>query len=255
MIRTTFTYVPGGQDDELAGQGLGLDPLRQVRVRRPAVADARLDQLDRDHEAEPARVADRRVAARETAQAGEELVAARAGVGHESLVLDDVERGVGGGARHDVAAVRAAVRARLPGRHHLRPCQDPRQRQPRRDALGHDQDVRLDAPVLDREHLAGPPEPGLDLVGDEQDAVLAGDLAEPGQEPRRRDDVPALPEHRLDDDGGHPVRVDELVEGQVELGLPVARAGIGGMAAARGAVAVRIGVWYTEPGSGSKAAR
>ena len=57
--------------------------------------------------------------------------------------------------------------------HELAPGQDARQRQARGDALGHDQDVRLDVPVLDREQLAGPPEAGLDLVGDEQDAVLA----------------------------------------------------------------------------------
>ena len=71
---------------------------------------------------------------------------------------------------------------------------------PGRDALGHDEDVRLDVPVLDREQLAGPPEPGLDLVGDQQDPVLAGDLAEARQEGRRRDDVAALAEDRLDDD-------------------------------------------------------
>ena len=80
----------------------------------------------------------------------------------------------------------------------------PGQRQAGRDALGHDQDVRLHVPVLDREHLAGPPEPGLDLVGDEQDPVLAGDLAEARQEARRRDDVAALAEDRLDDDRRRP---------------------------------------------------
>jgi hypothetical protein len=32
--------------------------------------------------------------------------------------------------------------------------------------------------VADREHLPRPPESGLDLVGDEQDAVLGGDLAQ-----------------------------------------------------------------------------
>ena len=44
--------------------------------------------------------------------------------------------------------------------------EDPRQRQARRDALGDDEDVRLDVPMADREQLAGPPEAGLDLVGD-----------------------------------------------------------------------------------------
>ena len=50
----------------------------------------------------------------------------------------------------------------------------PESGRPGRDALGHDKDVGLDAPVLDREQLAGPAEPGLHLVGDEQDPVLRG---------------------------------------------------------------------------------
>ena len=101
---------------------------------------------------------------------------------------------------------------------------------------------------LDREHLAGPPEAGLDLVGDEQDPVLAGDLAEARQEARRRDDVAALAEDRLDDDRRHPVRVDELVEGQVELRLPVAGAGVGRVGAAGRPIAVRVGRVVDGPG-------
>ena len=217
------------QDDELACQRLGLDPLGQVGIGRPAVACVRLDELDRDHQAKAARVADRAVLPGEPVEAGKELVATLPGVGDQPFLLDDIKGGVRGGARDDVAAVRPAVGAGLPGGHQLGPCQDPGEWQARRDALGHDQDVGLDVPVPDREHLAGPPEPGLDLVGDEQDAVLAGDLAEPWQEPRRRHDVAALAEDRLEDDRGDVLRVDELVERQVELGLPVARARVRGV--------------------------
>ena len=58
----------------------------------------------------------------------------------------------------------------------------------RRDALGRQQDVGLDAPVLDRPHLAGPSGAGLDLVGDEQDPVLVADPAQAlrGSRPRGR---------------------------------------------------------------------
>ena len=133
------------------------------------------------------------------------------------------------------------MRARLPLGHDVLPGDDPGQGQPGGDALGHDQDVRLHVPVLDGEHRAGPSEAGLDLVGDEQDAVLTGDLAEPWQEAGRWHDVAAFAQDGLDDDRGHTVRVDELVERQVELGLPVARAGVGRMGPAGGPVAVRIG--------------
>ena len=70
--------------------------------------------------------------------------------------------------------------------------------------------------------------------------MLAGDLAEPRQEARRWDEVAALPENRLDDDPRDVFRVHELVERQVELGLPVAGAGVRRVRAARRPIAVRI---------------
>ena len=51
-----------------------------------------------------------------------------------------------------------------------------------------------------------------------------------GRNARRRDDVAALAEDRLDDDRRDLVRVDELVERQVELLLPVAGARVGSCA-------------------------
>ena len=83
---------------------------------------------------------------------------------------------------------------------------------PGRDALGGEQDVRLDAPVLDRPHLAGPPGARLDLVGDEQDAVLVADLAQALEEAVLGDDVAALALDRLDDDRRDLVGRGELVE-------------------------------------------
>ncbi len=52
------------------------------------------------------------------------------------------------------------------------------------DALGADQDVRLHAGVLDRPHPAGAAHARLHLVGDEQDAVLVAQRAQP--RPARR---------------------------------------------------------------------
>ena len=104
--------------------------------------------------------------------------------------------------------------------------------------------------MLDRKEPARPAVAGLDLVGDQQDPVLAGDLAQAGQEARRRDDVAALAQDRLDDDRRDVLRVDELVEGQVELGLPVAGAVRRVVAAARGAIAVRVGRVVDRAGQG-----
>ena len=86
------------------------------------------------------------------------------------------------------------------------------ERHARRDALGGQQDVRLDAPVLDRPHLAGPAGARLDLVGDEQDAVLVADSAQALEEAVLGDDVAALALDRLDDDRRDLVGRGELVE-------------------------------------------
>ena len=84
------------------------------------------------------------------------------------------------------------------------------------------------------------PDAGLDLVGDEEDPVGAGDLAEARQEAGRRDDVAALAEDRLDDDRRHVLGVGQRVQRQVQLLLPVAgAAGVGRVGAAGGPVAVR----------------
>ena len=83
---------------------------------------------------------------------------------------------------------------------------------PERDALGGEQDVGLDAPVLDRPHLAGPPGARLDLVGDEQDPVLVADRAEALEEAVLGDDVAALALDRLDDDRRDLVGRRQLVE-------------------------------------------
>ena len=67
------------------------------------------------------------------------------------------------------------------------------------------------------------PKPGLDLVRDEQDAVLGGELPQARQEPGGRHDVAALADDRLDDERGDPARVHELRE-QRRHGAPPSRA-------------------------------
>ena len=85
------------------------------------------------------------------------------------------------------------------------------------DALGQADDVRLDAPVLDGEHLAGAAHAGLHFVGDQQDAVLVAQLAQLAMELRRRHEVAAFALDRLDEDRRHFVRRDRAVEEVFEL--------------------------------------
>jgi hypothetical protein len=85
-------------------------------------------------------------------------------------------------------------------------------RHARGNALGGQEDVGLDVPLVNRPHRAGPPDAGLDLVGDEQDPVAVADLAEARHEAVLGDDVAALALDRLDDDCGDFRRRNELVE-------------------------------------------
>ena len=75
--------------------------------------------------------------------------------------------------------------------------------------------------MLDGEELAGAAEPGLDLVGDEQDAVLLGHLPQLAQELERCGHEAPLAKDGLDDDGGHSLgrhlRFEEVVQGGERL--------------------------------------
>jgi hypothetical protein len=61
---------------------------------------------------------------------------------------------------------------------------------PRRDPLGHRQDVGYDAVVLDGEPPAGPAKAGDHFVGDHQDVEIVADPAHRLQPAHRRDDEP-----------------------------------------------------------------
>ena len=76
--------------------------------------------------------------------------------------------------------------------------------------------VGLDAEVLDGERLAGAAEAGLDLVGDEHDAVLVAGPPQALHELQRRHDEARLALHRLDDDRSDVLGGDARLEGVFE---------------------------------------
>src|SRR5207249_2016626 len=112
--------------------------------------------------------------------------------------LDEVERCERGGAGDGVPAERAAVRPWRPG-HHTAAPDDRAERQSRGDALREHDDVRGDAPVLDRVELPRPAHAALDLVYDEEDPVLRRERAETREEVVGWHDVPAFALDRLDE--------------------------------------------------------
>ena len=89
--------------------------------------------------------------------------------------------------------------------------------------LGHGDQIRDDAGMLDREHLAGARDAALHFVGDQHDAVLVAYPAQRAQELGRRHVEAALALHRLDHDGRDRLRIDIAVEQPVEVGRALAR--------------------------------
>ena len=101
----------------------------------------------------------------------------------DQAILQQVDGGERGGTRHGVAAIGRSVRARPPGLQQLCPGDHARDGHPRPDALGRQQDVRLDALVLDGPHPARSAGARLDLVRDEHDAVSSQMRRSPARKP------------------------------------------------------------------------
>ena len=159
----------------------GLGELGRGLLRR-AVGD----ELDREHRAEAAHLADRREALLPGEHAGAQRLADRDGALAEALLVDHVEDGERGGVGDRVADVRAADGAVVRRVHDLRLAEHARERQAGGDRLRDGDQVGLDAVVLDREELAGAREAGLDLVGDEQIPCSSQIARRPSMNSRRR---------------------------------------------------------------------
>jgi len=86
------------------------------------------------------------------------------------------------------------------GVHDLRASGDRRNRQPARDALGGENDVRDHTEVLAREVPARTGHAALDLVGDEDDAVSRAPVLERGEVAVRGHDESALALDRFRND-------------------------------------------------------
>src|SRR5207247_1593056 len=96
--------------------------------------------------------------------------------------------------------------------HELRTARDARERKPAPKRLPADEEVRLDAVVLDRPDGAGSPDSRLHLVVDVEDPVLFADLLQAAREVVRHRDESTLPLHGLEHDACDRGRVDVLLE-------------------------------------------
>jgi hypothetical protein len=82
------------------------------------------------------------------------------------LLAQYLNRRGGGGTGDRVAAIGAAVAARLPACHEFRPCRDAADRESRGHTLGHDHNVGFNVKMLVTKPLARAAKASLHLVGD-----------------------------------------------------------------------------------------
>ncbi len=193
--------------DEL-GDRLHLVRRAVVRSNR-LVRRARADDVDHAEHADVAHGPDRRVLGHQPLVVAAHHLAHSGGALDQPVLLVDRDRGqrrrathrvrvVGQAAEEDLVAERLGDRAAHADR---------AERQVRRgQALGHRDQVRDDAPVVDRPPLAGAAEACHDLIGDEPDAVAIAHLANALQVAVGRDEDAVGPDHGLEDERGYRLR-------------------------------------------------
>src|SRR5437588_10399980 len=93
--------------------------------------------------------------------------------------------------------------AGLEGVSDLCSCDKASQGKPIGDPLGQGHYVWLNTVMLDPEHVAGPAEPGLYFVSDEEDSVPIQNLLDPLEISLRRNDNATFAKHRTGDERGN----------------------------------------------------
>ena len=204
-MRSTQSQLPGVERDDAVGGRVPEDGGQRLGVR---LLGAGLHELDAEHGALAAHLADDGVALRPVADPGQQGPLDALRLGEQVVALDDLEDGERRRGRDRVAAEGAADAAGLHGIHDLGAAGDGGEREAARDALRARDEVGHDAVVLDRVPGAGAGDAGLDLVGDEHDAVLGAELLDRREVAGRRDDDAAVALDRLDEERGDLARAD-----------------------------------------------
>ena len=133
---------------------------------------------------------------------GTDRLAQGAGLVDHSLLVEDVDRRDGGRRGERMAGVGepARVDAIVERRGDLVRDDHAAERDVSRvHALGETDEVRRDAPVLDREPLAAAAEPGHHLVGDQHDAVAVAEIPHALQVSGRWHEDPVRAHDRFED--------------------------------------------------------
>src|SRR5579885_235642 len=163
-----------------------------------------LHQLDPDHQAQSADIADNRTPPGQVAEPGHHMLADAGRVLNE-FRFEQFQGRQGRRDRDRVAAEGAGVGPLRPG-HQLSPGNRGRKRHPAGNALRQGDYVGNSLEVLTSEHLSRSPHTALNFIEHQKDAVLVRQCAKTVEKLAGRDDVASCALHRREEDGCHLVR-------------------------------------------------
>ena len=125
----------------------------------------------------------------------------------EGRLTDDGHRFNRRGARHRAAAISAPNPSQVRRIHDFRPAGHRGDRHARSERLGHDDQIRHDVVVLDREQTAGATHAALHFIGNHDDAMLGAEFTDAPEESGRYRDEPRFALNRLDNHRGDGRRI------------------------------------------------
>src|SRR6266480_1092816 len=170
-------------------------------------------KFDTDHEAFAADFADEVELGGQFREALAQLRASRADIFEQLLVLDDVEELEGNPTGQRAAAKRGPVNPRRDARGNLLGGEYGAQRKAGGERLGNQDNIRSRSKLLIAEVAAGAAESALNLIGDQESAVLGGEGASAIPESFADGIDPAFALDRFQKDAAH-----GLVELRLEIG-------------------------------------
>ena len=192
-----------GHEQQTVGDGSRSD------LSGGSLGDLGVVEFESDHETHSTNVRDVVLGVvLQLAKTSEELGRALLDILDGLLLLKDIQGSDGSSARDDVSSVSSTHGARDLLGGELRARGDGGERHSRGETLGHDDDIGNDAKVLEGEGLSCSAEARLNLISDQQDALLVTDATQGLHEGLGRDGVTSFSEDGLNDEGRNIARID-----------------------------------------------
>src|SRR5213593_2488647 len=163
-------------------------------------------ELNADHETAAANIDDGGLPVPHALDLGEQVFPHPRGI-RDIFFFQEPDGFQGGRQTYRISAECRSMGARFP-RHDFRASHRYAQRHAGGDTFRDGDDVRMKVEMFEREHLPGATHTALDFVGNQENAVLAGDLLELWKKIRRRNDIAAFALNGFDHNRRNFTRID-----------------------------------------------